>query len=134
MKHIIDNNSDLTFCSRDPFLVKNRGSHAFFLLTYIKRYSIYGQSLESSCCLIDSEFRDKLVMRERCRTTSSGCIRLSYTGLRNNLSCTTGSLTISVLFNGKSRMLKVMLAIKREKGYRHENLTKRKSTALHSPP
>ena len=65
IKRIIDNNSDYYFVQEPRFLVKNCGSHAFFVLTYINRYFIYGQPLESSCCLVDSESEDEVVMRER---------------------------------------------------------------------
>jgi len=43
MNHILNNQLDFDYFIQEPgFLVKHRGSHAHFVLTYIKKDSIYG--------------------------------------------------------------------------------------------
>ena len=43
MNHILNNQLDFDYFIQEPgFLVKHRGSHAHFVLTYIKKDSVYG--------------------------------------------------------------------------------------------
>jgi len=147
MKHIIDNHSDFDYFIQEPrFLVKHRGSYAHFVLTYIKKDSVYG--LWSVLVGLEIATPKTILSCMKCE----GPLVQGSTGYLTEVpettylrACTTGkSLTMQAFKDSKKKSIdfsegrksnaKGRARNKERRAIGYENLKKRKSTASHSPP